>query len=56
MVTPVRKAPEPEKAPERPPTPQEVLSGSIDDRMRALREDHIRMGARAPGDRYVPRR
>ena len=35
---------------------QQVLEGSIDERMKALREDHIAMGARDKGDRYQPRR
>jgi hypothetical protein len=52
----LQKQPEPETPKAQTKEAQEVLSGSIDDRMKALREDHIRMGARAPGDRYVPRR
>ena len=56
MATLGKKAPEPEPQPkEQPKDAQQVLEGSIDDRMKALREDHIAMGARAKGDHYKPR-
>jgi hypothetical protein len=58
------KAQEPKAAPKEEPAAgngpadvdaQQVLEGSIDERMAALREDHIAMGARAKGDHYKPR-
>ncbi len=54
----------PKKAPEQTPAlgngPADVqatyvLEGTIDERMKALREDHIEMGARDKGDTYKPR-
>lgn len=49
------KQEEPKKEPEVKHDPFLPTAPTIDERMAALREDHIKMGAREQGDTYVPR-